>query len=190
VTEHSALLVPVRTAEPLVRAIRERYDPSARAGVPAHVTLLTPFVDPAETGDGLLVELAEFFAACEPFTISFPRTARFPDTLYLAPDPAEPLRRLIEALIECYPGYPPYGGAFAEVVPHLTVAHGARAEVFDAIAAALRLGLPVLARIDEALLMAGPVTAGRASGPWREVARFPFYDSSSSSSARGTPTSG
>jgi hypothetical protein len=34
----SALVVP--EAEPLVKPFRDRYDPSAAAGVPAHITLL------------------------------------------------------------------------------------------------------------------------------------------------------
>jgi hypothetical protein len=40
----SALVVP--EAEPLVKPFRDRYDPSAAAGVPAHITLLYPFKQP------------------------------------------------------------------------------------------------------------------------------------------------
>jgi hypothetical protein len=36
-----AILVP--EAEGLVRLFRNRYDPSAKAGMPAHITLLYPF---------------------------------------------------------------------------------------------------------------------------------------------------
>ena len=44
----SALVVLVPAAEPCVGALRLRYDPVARLGMPAHVTLLHPFVDPRE----------------------------------------------------------------------------------------------------------------------------------------------
>lgn len=39
----SALVVLVPEAEALVKSFRDRHDPSAAAGVPAHITLLYPF---------------------------------------------------------------------------------------------------------------------------------------------------
>ena len=44
----SALVVLVPEADPLVGPFRSFFDPSAALGVPAHVTLLYPFVEPAE----------------------------------------------------------------------------------------------------------------------------------------------
>lgn len=166
----SALVVPVPSAEPTVRALRERYDPTAAAGMPAHVTLLTPFLPPDALDDAVRGELREFFAGCAPFAFALRKTGRFPDTLYLAPEPAEHFRRLTEALVDCWPGCPPYGGAFDEIVPHLTVAHGADPTVLDALAQATRMNLPVEAYADHALLLAQAVTGGA----WREVDRFPF----------------
>jgi len=49
-------------------------------------------------------------------------TRRFSSVLYLAPDPAEPFSELTRAIAEHYPETPPYGGAFLDTVPHLTVA--------------------------------------------------------------------
>ena len=52
----------------------------------------------------------------------------FPDgVLYLAPEPAEPFGALTEAFAAAWPEYPPYGGSFTDVVPHLTVAMARRA---------------------------------------------------------------
>jgi hypothetical protein len=45
----SAVVVPVPEAEPRVGALRTALDPSAALGVPAHVTILYPFVAPAQS---------------------------------------------------------------------------------------------------------------------------------------------
>ncbi len=45
------------------------------------------------------------------------------NVVYLAPDPAEPFVALTEALAAAFPDCPPYGGAFDEPVPHLTIGH-------------------------------------------------------------------
>ena len=42
----SALVVVVPEAEQLVGPFREKYDPSAAAGMPPHITLLYPFKPP------------------------------------------------------------------------------------------------------------------------------------------------
>src|SRR5207245_10786465 len=46
----SALIIAVPEAEPLFSAVREQHDPAAKMGVPAHVTVLLPFM-PADTVD-------------------------------------------------------------------------------------------------------------------------------------------
>ena len=57
----SALIVAVPEVEPLVGDWRSRYD-NATLGVPAHVTLLFPFVPAAQLDDVLLGELEALFA--------------------------------------------------------------------------------------------------------------------------------
>jgi hypothetical protein len=41
---HTALVIPVPEAEPAVSAIRRQYDAAANSGMPAHITLVYPFV--------------------------------------------------------------------------------------------------------------------------------------------------
>ena len=53
----SALLVPVPAAEPAVAEHRARLDGSARDGVPAHLTVLYPFLPPALVDDVVLASL-------------------------------------------------------------------------------------------------------------------------------------
>ena len=129
----SALIIVVPEAEPLVKELRERFDWSAAQGVPAHITILYPFIPPNEITSKVLEELREFFAQFSAFEFTLPETRRFPAVLYLAPAPAEPFKALIQAVVERYPDYPPYGGEFAvsELTPHLTIADQLTAEQID-----------------------------------------------------------
>jgi hypothetical protein len=54
----TAVLVLVPEAEPLVSRHRRQLDPAASLGVPAHVTVLYPFVDPSEVSEALIERLA------------------------------------------------------------------------------------------------------------------------------------
>ncbi|MGH3137775.1 MAG: 2'-5' RNA ligase family protein [Gaiellaceae bacterium] len=67
---------------------------------PPHVTLVIPFVPPSSIDSSLVQELTSLFDSFGSFAFVLRTTARFPDVLYLAPDPADPLVRLIEAVIE------------------------------------------------------------------------------------------
>ncbi len=127
----SALIIAVPEAEPLVKALRERFDWSAAQGVPAHITILYPFIPPDKITPEVLAELREFFAQFAAFEFTLPETRRFPAVLYLAPSPAEPFKALTQAVVERYPDYPPYGGEYAEVTPHLTIADRLEAAQLD-----------------------------------------------------------
>lgn len=93
--------------------------------MPAHVTVLYPFAPLGAYGPALRAPLAEVVAGCPPFDFALSGLGSFPGVLYLTPEPAAPFVRLTEA-ISARLGYPPYGGRFAEIVPHLTVAAGHR----------------------------------------------------------------
>jgi 2'-5' RNA ligase len=159
----SALVVPLPESEPLVGPWRERHDPAARAGMPAHVTLLYPFLAPREVDAAVEQALEEVVASRPAFPFSLERVGRFPGVLYLAPEPAEPFVELTEALVERWPGCPPYGGQFDSIVPHLTVAIG---DEPPELAAALERGLPLHATAREVALM-----ARRFRRPWSTVDR-------------------
>jgi 2'-5' RNA ligase len=94
-SSESVLVALVPEAEALVKPFRDRYDPSAAAGMPAHVTLLYPFKLPDELDDALLANLRHCFARFAPFRFALTSISRFPvEVLYLAPEPDEPFRRL------------------------------------------------------------------------------------------------
>ncbi|MGH9088891.1 MAG: 2'-5' RNA ligase family protein [Acidimicrobiales bacterium] len=126
-TPTSVLLVPLPEAEPVIDRYRRRLDPTGRQGMPAHVTVLVPFVPPSLLDGAVVAELAALFAAVPPFEYVLRRTGWFESrVLFLAPEPAEPFRRLTFAVAERFPQYRPYEGAFADVVPHVTVGEGGR----------------------------------------------------------------
>jgi 2'-5' RNA ligase len=167
--EVTALLLPVPGAEPLVDAWRRRYDPSATRGVPAHITLLFPFLPLLALSPAVLDRIRALLADHGPLEFDLAGVRRFPaGVLYLAPEPAAPIRALIDAIVDAFPGYPPYGGAFVDIVPHLTVTDQAPPDVMVTVENALVPRLPVRCRIREAWLMAGR----EGAGPWRLVERF------------------
>ena len=154
--DESALIVAVAAAEPAVGRFRERYDSSAVVGVPAHVTLLYPFLAPGEIGVDDLAALTTLFATTPRFDVVFARCARFGEkVLYLAPEPAEPFLDLMHRIYERWPECPPYHGTIppADVVPHLTVGDSIAGDHLDRVDLAVAAGLPVRAHVGEALLI-------------------------------------
>ncbi|MEW2495288.1 2'-5' RNA ligase family protein [Streptomyces nodosus] len=166
----TALIVRVPDAEPAVRAWRERFDPSAQAGVPAHVTVLFPFLDKSRTDARVCSALAAVLGSHHAFDLRFESCGRFPGVLYLAPEPGTQLRRLTEVIADHWPEAPPYGGQFAEIVPHLTVADGQDHAVLDEIEADLHGRLPFTSHISSVDLMVHDGTS------WNERASFALLE--------------
>jgi 2'-5' RNA ligase len=162
----TAIVAMLPELELLVGDLRRLHTADGPRGMPPHVTLLAPFADSAEV-DGLLVRLRDVFAAFVSFESELRETARFPGLLYLAPQPAQPFVAITEALVEAFPEYPPYGGEFDEIVPHVTVARG-DADTLGAIEQDLRGRLPVNVRVERAWLV-----EDTADG-WRRHTAFPL----------------
>jgi len=164
----SAVIVPVREASSLVDEWRERTcEVKPSFAVPPHVTLLFPFMAPERIDSHVVAQLHTTLARFECFRFRLADTGRFVRTLYLTPDPAEPFLRMTTALAADYPDYPPYGGEFDAILPHLTVAQG-DAAVLDEAEAQVRRALPVEAVAHEALVIA----EADAHLRWRTVARL------------------
>jgi 2'-5' RNA ligase len=163
----SAVVVRVRLP-PALERLRERHDPAAALGVPAHVTLLYPFFPVIQLPDEARPALARIAADVRPFDARFTRVGRFPNVVYLVPDPSPPFARLTASIAGRFPAFPPYGGAFRAVVPHLTVADSDEAPL-DAIASTVERFLPFTRRIE-----AIEVLVQRPGGPWRRRWRIPL----------------
>jgi 2'-5' RNA ligase len=161
--------VVVRVALPgALERIRRRYDRAAAEGAPAHVTLLFPFVPVSSLVPGVRRDLADVAARFAPFDVRFGRVGRFPGVVYLAPEPAATFTALTAAIVTRFPAYPPYGGAFDEVVPHLTLTESATAPL-DEIALTAERHLPFVCRLDRlVVLVEGP------DARWRDRWRIPL----------------
>ena len=126
----TAVIVAIPSAEPVVREHRDRLDPAAGWGVPAHLTVLYPFVAPFAIDQQLFGRLAAAVASVNAFDCRLWRTRWFgEDVLWLDPHPAALFGELTRVVWDAFPEYPPYGGAHDEVIPHLTVAQRGPADL-------------------------------------------------------------
>jgi hypothetical protein len=94
--------------------------------------------------------------------------------LYLDPEPGDSYAALTDAVFRAFPDYPPFDGKFADVVPHVTVAHGDEPLLCE-IEVELRIALPgsgVRARCSELVLIEN------SSGRWEQMQVFALGASS------------
>src|SRR5690606_40577695 len=136
----TALVIPVPEAEPAVGRWRDRLDPACTLGVPAHITVLYPFVPPSWLDQTFVDELGELLGGVGAFEFELTEVRWFDeDVVWVEPKPAEPFLRLTELVVARWPEFPPYQGAHAELVPHLTIAQDCpRREMEEAAAAVAR----------------------------------------------------
>jgi 2'-5' RNA ligase len=121
----SALILPMRTLDPVVAPYRRRHTTDGAAGVPAHLTVLYPFCAHVDWGLGLSARIAAAVSGVLPFSLTFHRLGRFPGGItYLEPEPMDLLMRLIRSVADSFPEYPPYGGTVSVEAfhPHVTIA--------------------------------------------------------------------
>ena len=165
----SVLLVEVPEAEAAVARYRERLDANASLGIPAHVTVLSPFMAPEAIGAAVLDELERLFAGFRGFRFQLTGTGWFGEqVLWLAPGDPAPFRALTACVHEAFPAFPPFGGRHEEVIPHLTVGHGHRVADMRAAEESVQACLPVRACAAAVTLM----TEQSAGGQWARAARF------------------
>jgi hypothetical protein len=124
--------------------------------LPPHVTVLVP-------SPGEVAAIGDVLAPFAAFDVTFRRLERFPEILWLAPEPPEPFVGMTEAMVARFPDHPPYGGIHDRIVPHLTVA---QAE-FDETAARVQPLLPLRSRVETIVLYEHV-----AADTWREVHTF------------------
>ena len=167
----TGLVVPV-PAEALVDDFRGRHhDFAFERRIPPHVTVLFPFAPAASVDEALCAQLAVHFSAVAPFEAALTGIGRFDGCVWLAPEPRDRFVELITATCTRFPESPPYGGAFAEPEPHLTVAEIDEPDTEDAIAELARREfgpqLPFGFVVDAVSLI-----AEQGDGMWQESMRF------------------
>ena len=175
---HETAVVVVVDIPALGAIHRDSYPVFAELGIPLHVPLLYPFVAPAEL-DEALPPLRALLARHERFEFSLTNLRTFPGAVWVAPEPAAPFRALTEAIYAAFPESPPYGGEFAEVIPHMTLAEAEEAAL-ESTLARLRPRvdplLPVKVAADEATVL-----AEQEDGQWIVAARLPLVTAVTSS---------
>jgi 2'-5' RNA ligase len=138
--------------------------------VPAHATLLHPFIEPENLGLSVRRLLRDIASRHASFDYRLDRFAEWPDAVYVALEPIEPFVALHRDLQAAFPDWPIYGaGADFEFEPHITVADrqgrlqpGVRENpAWSALPRALRA---------ESI----HVIATRPDGRWRLVWRIPL----------------
>jgi 2'-5' RNA ligase len=166
----SVVLVPVLDTGPLVRELRLQYDPSAKAGVPPHITLMFPFLPPSELTEAKVDALAVLLSGEVRFEFSLSRVSEFEQgVVYLEPEPGEPFIQLTKKIGDLF-GLLPFVGEFGDTpVPHLTLTVPESRMTRDQIATQLVSLLPIPLVAHQAWLM-----VGSNSSTWKTVARMPF----------------
>jgi 2'-5' RNA ligase len=161
----SGVIVRIRLPTAL-EDLRAQHDPMAHAGVPAHVTLLFPFLATEDLTPAIRRRLARIGSQVQPFGVRFAGTGRFPGVLWLAPEPTATFVDLTERLARAFPDHPPYEGAHADIVPHLTVAFGEAAVLDRLERKAIRAGVAFRRRVEAIEVIAEDGT-GRWHARWR-----------------------
>jgi 2'-5' RNA ligase len=118
----TVMIVAPHDVQAIAVPILRQYAPETLIRVPAHITLLYPFV-PVEHLDNACVMLQEVCAEIPPFEITLSGYDSFPGIAFMKLADPEPIRAVFRRIFEAFPDYPPYGGRFGnELNPHMTVA--------------------------------------------------------------------
>jgi 2'-5' RNA ligase len=168
--EERALSVLVPEAEAFVRSFRAECEGLVDDDIPAHITINVPFVPDLNSESDLEEALDDLFSGIAAFPFALTEIRRFPNVLYLAPEPEERFRELITAVVNRFPESPPYEGQFDEVVPHLTVVYLEDSEALsamsDTLAAAAEGVLPIMGKVTTIWLLE------KVAGQWRKRKSF------------------
>jgi 2'-5' RNA ligase len=94
---------------------------TAYLGIPPHITLLYPWRN-APLSNNDLNQLEQVLKNFKPFDLCLNRVETFEaGIIYLALKDDNPTKALMQAFASQFPETPLYGGAFNDVIPHLTI---------------------------------------------------------------------
>lgn len=164
----SAIIIRARLPTALER-LRRRHVDDATLGVPGHVTLLYPFVEPAWLTAAIRTTIATIAARRPAFDYRLTGPGRWLDTIYAAVEPERPFLALHRELALVFPEYPIYGRPGFDLTPHVTVAEGPAAADPAVLADRGWTSLPVAGHAT-----ALEVISSYADGRWRLVWRLPL----------------
>ncbi len=95
-----------------------------------HITVMWPFISPGTVNGGpdeallhrTIDRLRRVCREVQPFMVTLDRYGTFPGgVLYLAPQDPTPIIALHQKILAEFPEYPPYGGEYGALIPHMTL---------------------------------------------------------------------
>ena len=162
--------------------LRRTAVPDAADGVPAHVTLMYPFVAWDELDPSIGRKIVSVAARHAAFDYTLTGPGRWPATIYVAVEPVEPFVRLQADFAAAFSEYPIYGeGSDFQFTPHITVAEGRAVDQADHIRGDAWAALPLRARAAWLDVIACD------GGPWDLIWRVPLRGSDRSTAATIRP---
>ena len=175
-----ALVIPVPELEPIVSHWRDRTGHPAGRRMPAHITVMYPFLSSHELSTDV------YSGSRTVWTYASDRSD-FPFAGYLSwgclprPSPVEEFRGLTERVVEMWPDCSPHEGAHTDVVPHLTLAYTDDAGLVHRIAEEVEPQLPISSALNQACIFE------LADAKWRHRFSLPFGSSGGGSSSSWPP---
>lgn len=133
------LLLITPAAESLVGRWRAQHDVAARFGIPAHVTVRTPFLPPEHWRDPALSLLERFL----PVDVTLSHLENRPGALVLVVKPDDGLREITKAVGLSWPTLPPHKANRADLAYHMTVVRTANESIRSQTWKALAPHLPL-----------------------------------------------
>jgi 2'-5' RNA ligase superfamily len=106
----TGLVIPVPAADAVLAAVGARYPGTVREGVPAHVSLLYPFVAAAELDERVTSALGELLAEQAPMPVQFAECYCREGFVALCPDPIDGLKELMSKAHRRWPDVVAYEG--------------------------------------------------------------------------------
>ena len=166
----SAVVVPIVLPTRLA-SIRDAADRMAARGVPAHVTVLFPFLAVDALTPTVRSSLTRLAANNPSFVARFSRVERREAMVWLVPAGQRPFLDVTFAVAALWPDHPPYEGVHDTLIAHLTLVETTDRQARDAAwAAAMEIG-PFEVPVRELT-----VITESASGHWRTRWRLPMGD--------------
>ncbi|NDJ62356.1 MAG: 2'-5' RNA ligase family protein [Chloroflexi bacterium] len=120
----TSIVIPVPPAvQALVVPLLRRYtDATLPSHLPAHISVLFPFV-PAAALEAACQRLRGLCAQVPPFDVTLRGYNHFPRAVYLELSDPGPVRALFRRIQAAFPDCAPYEGAYGpDIIPHVTAA--------------------------------------------------------------------
>lgn len=173
----SAIDIHLESLDELVAPWRQATVEVANKGVPPHITLLYPWrVAPLSEEDTR--EVQKVLEQCHSFEIQLAKVSHFGKrVIYLALDDEseKAVKHLMQVLFLAFPETPPYGGAFSDPTPHLTIAKANDdkhfEELMEEISHVVTLKLPIKYQVSGVSMI-----EETDDGYWHVWASIPFID--------------